>query len=193
LCTYECADSLPVCLSKSLVFVFVFLCLSLSLSLSHSLTHSHTHTHTLSLLLSLSLFLVLVSVSGSVCLAVSGSGSLGTISLSITQEEHRIIKAEIVALKALRSSPNQPKKPKEVLVRLIYCEMLGHDASFGYIQAVNMTQQPQLINKRVGYLACSLFLNPDHELMVLLVNSFLRDLASVNYLEVCSALNAMSR
>jgi len=109
------------------------------------------------------------------------------------QEEHRIIKAEIATLKALRSSPNQPKKPKEILVRMIYCEMLGHDASFGYIQAVNMTQQPQLINKRVGYLACSLFLNPDHELMVLLVNSFLRDLASMNYMEVCCALNAMSR
>ncbi len=31
-----------------------------------------------------------------------------------------------------------PKETKEFLVRLIYCEMLGHDASFGYLKAVEV-------------------------------------------------------
>ena len=36
------------------------------------------------------------------------------------------------------------------MVRLIYCEMLGYDASFGYIHAIKLAQQGNLLEKRVG-------------------------------------------
>lgn len=39
---------------------------------------------------------------------------------------------------------------KECMVRLIYCEMLGYDASFGYIHAIKLAQQGNLLEKRVG-------------------------------------------
>ena len=39
---------------------------------------------------------------------------------------------------------------KENLMRMIYCEMLGHDASFGFIHAVNYTQKGKLKDKRLG-------------------------------------------
>ena len=39
---------------------------------------------------------------------------------------------------------------REYLVRLIYCEMLGHDASIGYIEAIKFAQQSNLLYKRVG-------------------------------------------
>lgn len=42
---------------------------------------------------------------------------------------------------------------KELLVRLMYCEMLGHSASFGHITALKMAQQGSLHLKRVGMLA----------------------------------------
>ena len=42
------------------------------------------------------------------------------------------------------------KQMKENLMRMVYCEMLGHDASFGFIHAVNYTQKEKLIDKRLG-------------------------------------------
>ena len=49
---------------------------------------------------------------------------------------------------------------KECMVRLIYCEMLGYDASFGYIHAIKLAQQGNLLEKRVGmYVFKSLALN----------------------------------
>ncbi len=111
------------------------------------------------------------------------------------QEEDRIILDEISALKQKMGAhqPTFTKKMKEYLVRLIYCEMLGHDASFGYIKAVELSASSNLLQKRVGYLTASLCLSPDHEFRFMLVNQFTRDMASINYLEVCAALNAVCR
>lgn len=82
---------------------------------------------------------------------------------------------------------------KECMVRLIYCEMLGYDASFGYIHAIKLAQQGNLLEKRVGYLAVSLFLHESHELLLLLVNTVVKDLQSTNLVEVCMALTVVSQ
>eukprot|EP00708_Paratrimastix_pyriformis_P002088 GAFH01000827.1.p1 GENE.GAFH01000827.1~~GAFH01000827.1.p1 ORF type:complete len:835 (-),score=291.05 GAFH01000827.1:219-2537(-) len=82
---------------------------------------------------------------------------------------------------------------RELLIRMIYCEMLGYDASFGHILAVNMTQQNTIPDKRVGYLACTVLLHENHELMIMITNSFRRDLRDKNYLVVAAALNTVSR
>jgi len=47
--------------------------------------------------------------------------------------------------------------------------MLGHDASFGYIQAIEMTHDNNLLLKRSGYLVVILFLNENHDLIILIV------------------------
>ena len=101
------------------------------------------------------------------------------------QEEDRIILTEVAVLKA---SVNQPqvslKVQKEHLLRAIYVEMLGHDCSLVYIHAVKLTNQKQIMAKRTGYLACNVFLHPEHEFMLLLLNTLQRDLTSTNHLEV---------
>ncbi|KAJ7943985.1 AP-4 complex subunit epsilon [Quillaja saponaria] len=109
-------------------------------------------------------------------------------------EEDRIVLHEIETLKRRISEPDIPKrKMKEFIIRLVYVEMLGHDASFGYIHAVKMTHDDNLLLKRTGYLAVTLFLNEDHDLIILIVNTIQKDLKSDNYLVVCAALNAVCK
>ena len=45
------------------------------------------------------------------------------------------------------------KKMKELVVRSLYVEMLGQDASFAYIKAVELCASTSIAQKRVGYLA----------------------------------------
>ncbi|KAK7386856.1 hypothetical protein VNO78_27194 [Psophocarpus tetragonolobus] len=109
-------------------------------------------------------------------------------------EEDRIVVREIETLKRRIVEPEIPKrKMKEYIIRLLYVEMLGHDASFGHIHAVKMTHDDNLLSKRTGYLAVTLFLNDHHDLIILIVNTIQKDLKSDNYLVVCAALNAVCR
>ncbi|XP_057523867.1 AP-4 complex subunit epsilon-like, partial [Amaranthus tricolor] len=109
-------------------------------------------------------------------------------------EEDRIVLHEIETLKRRIIEPDIPKrKMKEFIIRLVYVEMLGHDASFGYIHAVKMTHDDNILLKRTGYLAVTLFLNEDHDLIILIVNTIQKDLKSDNYLVVSAALNAVCR
>ena len=114
------------------------------------------------------------------------------------QEEDKIIETEIGVLKSRFSDPTNvqnPRKLREFLIRAIYVEMLGHDAStFAYIHGVNLSHNKNLTAKRVGYLVSCLFLDPKNsELMLLLINTIQKDLRSANLLEVSFALVVVSR
>ncbi|OCT86938.1 AP-4 complex subunit epsilon-1 [Xenopus laevis] len=127
------------------------------------------------------------------------SSKLGSLIRSITaltsrQEEEKLIQQELANLKITVSSPNTTlRQMKECMVRFIYCEMLGYESGFGYIHAIKLAQQGNLLEKRVGYLAVSLFLHENHELLLLLVNTVLKDLQSTNLVEVCMALTVVSQ
>lgn len=57
-------------------------------------------------------------------------------------------------LKKVCPQPNKDKKKmKELVVRMIYVEMLGQDASFAYIKAVELCASTSIAQKKAGYLA----------------------------------------
>ncbi len=86
---------------------------------------------------------------------------------------------EVDVLKRRLADPALDKsRMQEYLLRLVYVEMLGHSASFGYIHAVKLTHEPHITSKKVGYLAVSLMLDDTHDLLILLVNTLQQDLKS---------------
>ncbi|XP_071942555.1 AP-4 complex subunit epsilon-1-like [Antedon mediterranea] len=118
---------------------------------------------------------------------------LQTVKRSGKVEVDRIIEKQIDLLKKKLSQPdNGVHKIKEYIVRILYCEMLGHNTTACHIHAVKLSQQANLQEKRIGYLAICVLLHENHELLVLMVNTFQRDLKSTNFLEVCMALTAVS-
>lgn len=78
-------------------------------------------------------------------------------------------------------------------MRLLYVEMLGHDASFGYMKAVELSASSNLMEKRVSYLCAGLCFAPEHEFRMMLVNRLQRDLQSANVLECAIALSAAAK
>lgn len=110
------------------------------------------------------------------------------------QEEDRIISEEVAFLKKKIVETGIPKKKvKEFLVRAIYVEMLGQDASYAYIRAVELCASTNIAQKRTGYLFSTLCFSPTHEFRFMLVNQMQRDMNSSNHLEVCAALVAVCK
>ncbi|KAK9837092.1 hypothetical protein WJX81_002406 [Elliptochloris bilobata] len=109
-------------------------------------------------------------------------------------EEDAIIGREVEILKPrLKDAKLDKHLLKEFLVRLIYVEMLGHDASWGHVKALQACSDTSLVTKKVAYLASSLFLDYKSDLIILVVNTITQDLKSDNYLVVCAALTAVGK
>ncbi|KAK9849777.1 hypothetical protein WJX84_007045, partial [Apatococcus fuscideae] len=109
-------------------------------------------------------------------------------------EEDMIMTQEVETLKPRLKDPRLDKRfLKELMIRLIYIEMLGHDASWGHVKALQACSETHLLTKKVAYLASSLFLDYKSDMIILVVNTLTTDLKSDNFLIVCTALTAICK
>ena len=66
-------------------------------------------------------------------------------------EEDSIMAQEVETLKPRLKDPRMDKRfLKELMIRLIYIEMLGHDASWGHVKALQACSETNLITKKVS-------------------------------------------
>lgn len=76
------------------------------------------------------------------------------------------------------------------MIRLIYCEMLGHDCSFAYMKAVEYAANPNELIKRLGYMAAAICIPPDHDFRMMIVNQMCQDMQSKSQLNSLTGLAA---
>ncbi|KAF2225569.1 adaptin N terminal region-domain-containing protein [Elsinoe ampelina] len=81
---------------------------------------------------------------------------------------------------------------KKYVCKLLYIYILGWNVDFGHLEAVNLISANKYSEKQIGYLAVTLFLHEQHELLHLVVNSIRKDLNDNNELFNCLALHAIA-
>jgi len=107
-------------------------------------------------------------------------------------EEKRINK-ELANIRAKFKQGNLSGYDKKKYVcKLLYIYILGWNVDFGHLEAVNLISANKYSEKQIGYLAVTLFLHEQHELLHLVVNSIRKDLGDHNELNNCLALHAIA-
>lgn len=108
------------------------------------------------------------------------------------EEETKKVDKELAKIRGKFKSAGNLKSydRKKYICKLLYIYMLGYDIDFGHIEAVNLLSSTVYSEKHMGYLACTLLLNENHELVTLITNSIKRDLNEKDPNLQCLALTA---
>ncbi|KAK3118009.1 hypothetical protein LTR53_000045 [Teratosphaeriaceae sp. CCFEE 6253] len=107
-------------------------------------------------------------------------------------EEKRINKELANIRQKFRAGSLTGYDKKKYVCKLLYIYILGWNVDFGHLEAVNLISATKYSEKQIGYLAVTLFLHEEHELLHLVVNSIRKDLADHNELNNCLALHAIA-
>ncbi|KAF2761184.1 Adaptor protein complex AP-2 alpha subunit [Pseudovirgaria hyperparasitica] len=107
-------------------------------------------------------------------------------------EEKRINKELANIRQKFRDGNMNGYSRKKYVCKLLYIYILGWNVDFGHLEAVNLISATKYSEKQIGYLAVTLFLHEQHELLHLVVNSIRKDLMDHNELNNCLALHAIA-
>ncbi|KAF2872108.1 adaptin N terminal region-domain-containing protein [Massariosphaeria phaeospora] len=107
-------------------------------------------------------------------------------------EEKRINKELANIRQKFRDGRLDGYSKKKYVCKLLYIYILGWNVDFGHLEAVNLISATKYSEKQIGYLAVTLFLHEEHELLHLVVNSIRKDLLDHNELNNCLALHAIA-
>lgn len=81
---------------------------------------------------------------------------------------------------------------KKYICKLIYIYILGYDINFGHLESISLISSNTYSEKQIGYLAISILLNENSEMMHLVINSIKKDLNAMNDYFTCLALNCIA-
>lgn len=107
-------------------------------------------------------------------------------------EEKRINKELANIRQKFKSEKLDGYQKKKYVCKLLYIYIQGYNVDFGHLEAVNLISATKYSEKQIGYLAVTLFLHEEHDLLPLVVNSIRKDLLDHNELNNCLALHAVA-
>jgi AP-2 complex subunit alpha len=107
-------------------------------------------------------------------------------------EEKRINKELANIRKNFRKTDLDGYNKKKYVWKLLYVHLLGYDVEFGHMEAVNLVTSSTYSEKAVGYVAISLLLNENDEVLRLIINSVRNDILGSSENAQCLALTAIA-
>ncbi|WVQ95122.1 hypothetical protein IAU59_002216 [Kwoniella sp. CBS 9459] len=81
---------------------------------------------------------------------------------------------------------------KKYLAKVVFTYILGYKVDVGHMEAVNLISSQKYSEKQIGYLACTLLMHENSDLVRLVINSFRKDLEDHNEINNCLALHAIA-
>ncbi|TPX34582.1 hypothetical protein SmJEL517_g02852 [Synchytrium microbalum] len=107
-------------------------------------------------------------------------------------EEKRINK-ELANIRAKFKDGNMSGyQKKKYVCKLLYIYILGWDIDIGHMEAINLLASTKYSEKQIGYLAVTLLLTENSDLLRMVVNSIRKDLEDLNEIFNCLALHAIA-
>jgi len=97
-----------------------------------------------------------------------------------------------IRLKFTATKASSGYDKKKYVWKLLYAYMLGYDIDFGHFQAVELCSSQKFSEKNAGYLAISLLLADNADILRLVVNSIKNDMNSANEHITALALNTVA-
>ncbi len=101
-----------------------------------------------------------------------------------SSSEAEIVRYQLNAIEQKLQEPNLKSTVIcDCVVRAMLCHIMGYPVDFAHIYALQLAQKGSITEKKIGYMACAMFLENDSSLILLLINTIIKDLSSTNVME----------
>ncbi|KAK4705764.1 AP-2 complex subunit alpha, partial [Phenoliferia sp. Uapishka_3] len=107
-------------------------------------------------------------------------------------EEKRINKEMAHIRQKFKDGNLDGRQKKKYLSKIVFTYILGYQVDVGHMEAVNLISSPKYSEKQIGYLALTLLMHENSDLVRLVVNSVRKDLDEMNETNNCLALHAIA-
>ncbi|KAI5454763.1 hypothetical protein NCC49_003647 [Naganishia albida] len=107
-------------------------------------------------------------------------------------EEKRINREMAHIRQKFREGNLDGYQKKKYLAKVVFTYILGYKVDVGHMEAVNLISSNKYSEKQIGYLAITLLMHENSELIRLVINSIRKDLDDSNEVNNCLALNAIA-
>ncbi|KAM0791971.1 hypothetical protein ACM66B_000474 [Microbotryomycetes sp. NB124-2] len=107
-------------------------------------------------------------------------------------EEKRINKEMAHIRQKFKEGNLDGRQKKKYISKIIFTAILGYNVDIGHMEAVNLITSQKYSEKQIGYLALTLLMHENSDIVRLVVNSIRKDLDDMNEQVNCLALHAIA-
>ncbi|SPO21504.1 probable alpha-adaptin C [Ustilago trichophora] len=111
----------------------------------------------------------------------------------VRELEERRINKEMAHIRAkFKEGQLDGYQKKKYLSKIVFTYILGYQVDIGHMEAVNLISSSKYSEKQIGYLAITLLMHENSDIVRLVVNSIRKDLDEINEVSNCLALHAIA-